>query len=126
MACIRYPGTGLPWVMTTNSHIEWVPPDACTLPTVEQPLRVAEFDRFFADSVHEARRPARTRLELRLAAGAEPTGRDLAERESACCSFFTFTFAPGTQGTTMRVEVPEAHIDVLDALTARVVAAMDR
>ncbi len=28
----------------------WVP-DAYTLPTVEQPIRVAEFDRFFAEGV---------------------------------------------------------------------------
>ncbi len=31
--------------MTTESG--WVP-DACTLPTVDQPLRVAEFDDLFA------------------------------------------------------------------------------
>ncbi|MBB6551859.1 hypothetical protein [Nonomuraea rubra] len=29
----------------------WVGPSACTLPTVEQPLRVAEFDALFAGAV---------------------------------------------------------------------------
>ncbi|MFD6394998.1 hypothetical protein [Nocardia sp. NPDC060259] len=37
--------------MSSPAQGDWVP-DACTLPTVEQPIRVAEFDRFFAESVH--------------------------------------------------------------------------
>ncbi|MEV4838269.1 hypothetical protein AB0K05_27425 [Nonomuraea sp. NPDC049486] len=37
----------------------WVP-SACTLPTAEQPLRVAEFDALFADAVRAVARPDRT------------------------------------------------------------------
>lgn len=107
---------------TSDSPVEWVP-DACALPAAEQPTRVAEFDRFFAESVTGMQRPASTRLELHMAAGAEPTARDLAARESSCCTFFTFTFTPLA---TMRIEVPTAHIDVLDALAARVDNAMSR
>ena len=33
----------------------WVP-EACTLPTVEQPLRVAEFDELFATAVRPVER----------------------------------------------------------------------
>jgi hypothetical protein len=38
-------------------------PDACTLPTAERPVRVAEFDAFF-ESVHKVTRPQPTRLDL--------------------------------------------------------------
>ena len=41
---------------------DWAP-DACTLPTTERPLRVAEFDDLFA-SVLRSERPEDTRLEL--------------------------------------------------------------
>ncbi|MFJ2839958.1 hypothetical protein ACIO52_31750 [Nocardia sp. NPDC087230] len=66
-------------------------------------LRVAEFDRFFAEHVESGRRPAPTRLELSLSAGAETTARELAARESSCCSFFVFTF---DGDAIMRIEVP--------------------
>jgi hypothetical protein len=46
--------------------------------------------------------------------------RDLAERESQCCSFFAFTFTRGdaSQDETleMSVSVPGAHVAVLDGV----------
>ncbi|MFD4440071.1 hypothetical protein ACFWPK_09855 [Nocardia sp. NPDC058519] len=101
---------------------DWVP-DACTLPTVEQPIRVAEFDRFFAESVHNTTRPAPTRLDLFLDTDAETVGRDLASRESNCCSFFTFDFDTTDADLVMQVGVPAAYVEVLDAFAARVEAA---
>ncbi|MFI6368162.1 hypothetical protein ACIBG0_36125 [Nocardia sp. NPDC050630] len=71
-------------------------PDACTLPTAEQPIRVAEFDRFFAESV--SRRPDRTRLDLLVAVDAEPAGGDLAVRETGCCSFSPSPSTPPMRG----------------------------
>jgi hypothetical protein len=106
--------------MTDNElHRRLLDLPACTLPTARRPTRVAEFDAFLADSLIAADRPARTRLELRLRGDAEPLGRDLAARESACCAFFTFTFASGPDGPVMGIEVPVAHLDVLDALAQR-------
>ncbi|MFJ2666410.1 hypothetical protein ACIO14_18885 [Nocardia fluminea] len=109
-------------MMTSPAQGDWVP-DACTLPTVEQPIRIAEFDRFVADSVHSTTRAAPTRLDLLLDPDAEATGRDLASRESNCCSFFTFDFDTTGPGLVMRVGVPAAYVDVLDAFAARVEAA---
>lgn len=109
--------------MISSSSGDWVP-DSCTLPTAERPVRVAEFDRFFAQSVRHTHRPARTRLDLVLAGDAEPAGRDLAARESACCSFFAFTFDTTETGPVMHIEVPEAQVDVLDALAVRVDASI--
>ncbi|MET9026311.1 hypothetical protein ABZW96_11900 [Nocardia sp. NPDC004168] len=105
-------------MMITPPAGDWVP-DSCTLPTVEQSVRVAEFDRFFAESVRRTDRPARTRLDLLLAAGAEEEGRDLAARESGCCSFFTFGFDATEDGPVMRIAVPDNQAAVLDALAAR-------
>lgn len=101
---------------------DWVP-DTCTLPTVEQPIRIAEFDRFFVESVHSTTRQSPTRLDLRLAADAEAAGRDLAARESSCCSFFTFDFDTTDAGLVMQIGVPAAYIEVLDAFAARIEAA---
>lgn len=109
---------------TSPAPVDWVP-DACTLPTVEQPVRVAEFDRFFAESVRSIRRPDPARLELVLTADAEPAARDLAARESSCCSFFIFDFATTTEGPIMGVAVPATYIDVLDAFTDRARAGID-
>ncbi|MBL1076898.1 hypothetical protein JK358_21110 [Nocardia sp. 2] len=104
--------------MTTSDAGDWVP-DSCTLPTAEQPLRVAEFEQFFAEAVQRADRVDRTRLELWLSAESEARGRDLAAREAACCSFFAFTVESGPGGVVMRIEVPDSRVDVLDALAVR-------
>ncbi|WP_039828211.1 hypothetical protein [Nocardia testacea] len=110
--------------MTTSSVPgDWVP-DACTLPTVEQPIRTAEFDRLFTDSARDIRRPGPERLELVLARDTESVARDLAARESSCCSFFTFDFASTAEGTVMSVGVPAAYTEVLDAFAARAQAGI--
>ncbi|MBF6172291.1 hypothetical protein [Nocardia blacklockiae] len=108
----------------TNSPdaADWAP-DACTLPTAEQPTRVAEFGRFFAESVRRVHRVTPTSLELTLAAEAEPVARDLAARESSCCSFFRFEFISTDADSVMRVEVPDSYAEVLDAFAAQATAA---
>ncbi|MFD6269834.1 hypothetical protein [Nocardia asteroides] len=106
------------------AHDGWVP-DACTLPTVDRPIRVAEFDLLFAEGARAVRRPAPTRLEVDLSADAEAAGRDLAARESQCCSFFAFDFRADGSAVVMGVEVPPAYTHVLDAFTERVRAAVD-
>ncbi|MET9489606.1 hypothetical protein [Nocardia sp. NPDC006630] len=100
----------------------WVP-DSCTLPTAEQPFRVAEFAAFFAESVQAATRTAPTGLELVLVGGAEPAARDLAARESGCCSFFTFTFTECGPESVMHIDVPGAYVDVLDTFERLVAQA---
>ncbi|BCJ47530.1 hypothetical protein GCM10010168_18880 [Actinoplanes ianthinogenes] len=98
--------------------------EACTLPTAEQPLRLAEFDDLFATALRGQRRLSPTTLRWDLDPAGEATARDLTARESACCSFFTFSF--GTPGALLRLEVavPEARVDVLDALERRATGRM--
>ncbi|MGR6322226.1 hypothetical protein Q2K19_14510 [Micromonospora soli] len=103
----------------------WVP-DACTLPTAERPLRLAEFDQFFADSVRAVDRPSAQHLRLRLAGTAqvEQMARDLTARESSCCTFFTFQLSrPEPGALALDVRVPAAHVDVLDGVADRAASA---
>lgn len=104
----------------TTPNPAWVP-SACTLPTVERPLRVAEFDAFFTEAVRALERPAPTRLRLGLDADPAVASRaaGLAARESGCCSFFAFTLAITGDGMVLDVEVPTGQVAVLDALQAR-------
>ncbi|SNY78075.1 hypothetical protein SAMN04244553_1178 [Nocardia amikacinitolerans] len=110
--------------MTVSPENEGWVPDACTLPTAQQPTRIAEFDRLFAESARTARRMGPGRLELVLDPVAEPVARDLAARESSCCSFFSFDFATTEAGLVMGVGVPDTYADVLDAFAARADAAI--
>ncbi|MBO0867983.1 MAG: hypothetical protein J2P15_05415 [Micromonosporaceae bacterium] len=100
--------------MTANDEA-WVP-DACTLSTVERTQRVAEFDELFAGALREQRRLSPTGLRWLLDPAAEQAARELAARESACCSFFSFTFTRAEDGLRLEIAVPDAHRDVLDAL----------
>jgi hypothetical protein len=94
-------------------------PDACTLPTAEQPLRLAEFDDLFATAVRGVEAVSGTHARMRLTgpAGLETLVRDLTARETECCSFFTFTVTPlpaeEGEAVTLDIEVPAAHADVL-------------
>ncbi|MFI0481320.1 hypothetical protein [Actinomadura sp. 9N215] len=94
---------------------------ACTLPTTERPLREAEFDALFAESATGAERagPGRTRVRLRPGPEAAARAAALAARETACCSFFTFTVTVSGGDLILDVAVSAAHTHVLDALTAR-------
>ncbi|SRR6266542_4918029 len=106
---------------TGSAGLAWVP-QACTLPSVEQPLRIAEFDALLATSLRGVQRSAGTRLRLSLDPGAEAVARDLTARESECCSFFTFTVTQVADELHVDVEVPAAHVVVLDALATRAAA----
>ena len=97
---------------------DWAP-EACTLPTSEQPLRVAEFDDLFG-YVQQSTRHAPTRLDLVMPNTVEADARDLARRESECCSYFMFEFDSAGDDVMMRIRVPAAQVEILDAIEARV------
>jgi hypothetical protein len=103
----------------------WVT-EACTLPTAQRPLRQAEFDRLFATALRDQRRLSATRLRWELDPAAEPEARELTRKETACCSFFAFTFTTTGPGLQLEVGVPAAHVPVLDALATRAAAGMAR
>jgi len=105
-------------VSTTDKPIEWVP-DACTLPSVERPLRVAEFDALFAEHLTSVSRVSATTVDMTLAGEAQAAAAELTARESDCCSFFRFEITPtADELVRLRIAVPPAQVAVLDALTA--------
>lgn len=103
----------------------WIPA-ACTLPSPQQPFRLAEFDELFATAVRAAYQleESRGRLELDPEPALAARAADLAVRETDCCSFFTFTLTAGGGQLLLDVRVPPAHADVLAALVARAAAAV--
>lgn len=107
--------------MATDDDAAWVP-EACTLPSAERPLRLAEFDDLLALALHGQERLSPTRLRWRLDLAAEQAARDLTLREAECCSFFSFTFGPADGAVQLDIAVPEAHAGVLDALADRATA----
>jgi len=96
-------------------------PDACTLPTVERPSRLAEFDALFAAAVGGVERVTDRHARLRLAGppGLAATVRDLTARETRCCSFFTFTVTPTDDAVILDVEVPDEQTAALASFAAR-------
>lgn len=98
------------------SDPDWVPVDACTLPTADRPLRLAEFDRLFRTALRDVERRDASWMRLRLAVadGAEAQARDLAARESQCCSFFAFDVRRDGDDLVVDVRVPADRSDVLD------------
>ncbi|WP_412746007.1 hypothetical protein [Krasilnikovia sp. MM14-A1004] len=101
------------------------PPEACTLPTAERPLRLAEFDDLFAAAVRRVDRVSVTHARMYLTgpAGLADRVRELTAREAECCSFFTFTTTPqpatGGEAVLLDIEVPAAYADVLASLAER-------
>ncbi|WP_448002942.1 hypothetical protein [Agromyces bauzanensis] len=100
--------------MSTET-VNWVP-SSCTLPTVERPLREREFARLFASELRGVTRTSPTNAEFALTARSLDTARDLAARETSCCSFFTFDLRELDAGAVMSITVPPAHAAVLEAL----------
>lgn len=100
-------------------------PEACTLPTADRPLRLAEFTGLFRSTVTAVERtgPNHTRLVLNGPPALAEAVRDLAARESECCSFFQFGVRAQGEQVIFDIEVPPAYVDVLDGLTRLAVEA---
>ncbi|GAA1630550.1 hypothetical protein [Actinoplanes couchii] len=105
----------------TIDELGWAP-ETCTLPTASKPLRVAEFDDLLTSGLLSWQRLSSTALTWQFSPSAMPAARDLTTRESACCTFFTFTF----HGPRLTVTVPGAQTGVLDALEERSAALLRR
>jgi uncharacterized protein YceH (UPF0502 family) len=99
--------------------VDMTAPRVCTLPTAERPLRLAEFESLFAEHLdHVTWTDDRTAV-FRLTGGDDVASlaRDLGDRESRCCSFFSFEVAqPAASVVTMQVRVPRRYRTVLQAM----------
>jgi hypothetical protein len=99
-------------------YSELITTDACTLPTGERPLRLAEFEELFARHLTDLSWAGdRLRLSLAGGAGLRETVADLAARESECCSFFDFALSGSSSGAVvLDVGVPAGRREILEAL----------
>jgi hypothetical protein len=94
--------------------------DACSLPTEERPLRLAEFDQLFASSARRVSSDEHgVRIHLVGAAGLRAQVENLAARETACCSFFAFSVEGGDDDLVLGIAVPYEHRPILEALADR-------
>ncbi len=82
-------------------------------------MRIAEFDDLFGYVLQSAR-PKPTLLTLVFCRDHESAARDLARRESECCSFFAFEFDSAGHDVVLHINVPSEQVSVLDAIEARV------
>ncbi len=94
------------------------------MPVLERPLRLAEFDTLFASGLTAQQRLSPTVLRWTLDPRVEQAARDLAARETACCSFFTFHFTSDGNAVHVEIEVPPTQVTVLDALATRASAGL--
>ena len=99
---------------------DWIPA-SCTMPTAEQPLRLAEFDALFAEDVLSVQQTSPSEVALGLRPEAEVAARaaQLAAAETGCCSFFTFDLTLTGGRADLVVSTGPEHTDVLAALAAR-------
>lgn len=82
-------------------------------------MRLAEWDQILRTAQGVGRAdPTSLTLDLLPAPGRAATVRDLAGRETECCSFFTFSLEE-TDGLRLHVAVPPAYAAVLDSFAAR-------
>lgn len=104
---------------------DWAP-EACTLPTAEQPLRRQEFDDLFAHAVLAVHRecPQRIRFDVRPDPESASRAAGLAVEETGCCSFFVFRLVIADGAVSLSIETAAEHEAVLAALAARAEARM--
>jgi hypothetical protein len=104
----------------SGSDLSWAS-NACLLPTVERPLREAEFDSLFTSAVTGATRASASTAVFALTSDPAVAAQaaELAVRETSCCSFFTFTLTATRGRLRLDVTVPSPHQPVLDALVER-------
>jgi len=94
---------------------------ACTLPAADLPGRLAEFDAAFAAGLRRAEviSPTHARLVFTADRAQAEALAGLLDRESQCCSFFTFDQRAEGDLVTVDVTVPPGHAETLAALAGR-------
>ncbi len=81
---------------------------------------MGEWRRFFATHAEavEARSPTETAVRLRADDAALLEAADLARREKACCSFFTFSIAIAGDARWLHIVVPEDAAAIMSDVVA--------
>jgi hypothetical protein len=94
-------------------------PIACTLDPDDARSQLGEWQEMLRVVVADTERTAPGRLELRLVPDADMISLiDLAQREVACCPFFSFAVEIHADHLVLAVEVPDDAVEILDQLAS--------
>jgi len=92
-------------------------PISCALGPSDARSQLGEWQEVLRPVVDRSERVSPNRLELSIAPDSEISSViRLAQREVACCPFFSFTVEIGSERLVIAVEVPNDAIEVLDQL----------
>jgi hypothetical protein len=91
-------------------------PIACTLEAGAARAQLDEWRELLAGAVEGRHRVSTGRLELTLSSGFDQVDAlvRLAQRETACCAFFTFSIAIGAEALTLVIQAPDGAESILD------------
>jgi hypothetical protein len=91
-------------------------PIACTLEAEAARAQLDEWRALLVGAVERRHRVSIGRLELVLASGFDQVDAlvRLAQRETACCAFFTFSIAIGSEALTLVIQAPDGSESILD------------
>jgi hypothetical protein len=105
----------------------WAIVDACTLPTVDRPLRRREWDTLLRSAASVRRTdPTHASFSWRPEPAVAARAADLIVRETQWCSFFTFAVTASRDRLGLDISVPAEHAEVLSALVDQTPAPTDR
>lgn len=94
-------------------------PIACTLQPSEARSQLGEWREVLHQVTNRSERVSPNRLEVGLLPDADiGLVIDLAQREAACCTFFSFAIEIQADRLVLAVEVPNAAVEVLDQLVS--------
>jgi len=94
-------------------------PIACTLEAGDARAQLGEWQAVLRAVVDSSERPSANRLELSLLPDADVGSViSLAQREAACCAFFSFTLEIQADSLVLSVEVPDEAVGILDQLVS--------
>jgi len=99
-------------------------PIACTLEPGDASSQLGEWHEVLRRTVDGSERASPNRLELRLLPDADiGSVISLAQREAACCAFFSFTIEIQADRLVLAVEVPNDAVEILDQLVSMSITA---
>ena len=94
-------------------------PISCSLEPGDARSQLGEWQDVLLRVVDRSERVSPNRLELSIIPDSEVGSViRLAQREAACCAFFTFTVEIGAERLVLVVEVPDDAIEMLDQLVS--------
>jgi len=95
-------------------------PISCSLQPADARSQLGEWRDVLVRVVDRSERVSPNRLELSLIPDSDLGPLiGLAQREAACCPFFTFTVEIGADRLVLAVEVPDDAAETLDQLVSR-------